>query len=134
MSRGRYSDSRLAWEPSQYGLPALRLQVHNATVFSSSRMNNSGLKGVVRCAPSQNGWFLDSPQAQKPYSPVGSSTTMGFLPAILGLSMATILPGPSRLLAGSGIYLFWSETRRDLSTKGFGIQVKIIFDFGNAPE
>jgi hypothetical protein len=62
-----------------------------ATVFSSLKENNSGLNGVVLCAPSQKGWVFDSPQAQKAYCPAGSSRTMGFLPAILGSAMATIL-------------------------------------------
>ena len=54
---------RPLWLPSQNGLSALCLQPHSHTFVVSLISSFTGEKPLSLCAPSQNGWFFDLPQA-----------------------------------------------------------------------
>jgi hypothetical protein len=67
MRRGGIPSSRrtysLECEPSQNGLPALRLHPHNHTFWASATVNFTGSIPLPLWEPSQNGWRLDWPHA-----------------------------------------------------------------------
>ena len=78
--------------PSQNPGLLVALQVHIYAVFVDSAVNTFGVNEDPLCAPSQKGWFEDSPQLHQAYTfPSSSSTGIGALPAILGSGIVVSL-------------------------------------------
>ena len=81
------SQSSVLWVPSQRGSLPVCLQAQRKVSVDSSAVKTFGTKRVPLCLPSQNGWPSDSPQVQNAYFwPAFSSTLIGALPAMVGLS------------------------------------------------
>jgi hypothetical protein len=70
--------------PSQKGGFFVCLQPHQATVRDSVITTFTGSKPVPWCEPSQNGCFLDTPQAHHQYVPGLTSCKYADNRAILG--------------------------------------------------
>ena len=67
----------LPWLPSQNALFFECLQPHQATILGSVKSTRTGDKPVPRCEPSQNGCWLDLPQAHHANEPAAADCTNG---------------------------------------------------------
>jgi hypothetical protein len=82
----------LLCDPSQNEPFPECLQPHQATVFASVMSTLAGPSPEPLCEPSQNGWPLDLPQAQKKYVPGSTFWTKGPFCAII-FSLIQVIGG-----------------------------------------